>query len=374
MTHPDAKNALVLCGGGIMGAVFEIGCLAALEETIADIRKKNGDDSPDAALSKTFDMFIGTSVGALVASLLANRVSPKTIFDAIKNDDPDNIFNFRRSDIYSFDGIKWVKALWTLFKSSRKIVRRVKASQQVFSLLDFIAVAQELLPKGIFSIRNLDAYVCRIFMNYALSNDFRTVPKELYIPSINLDTGERVIFGHDSAHQKYGNVPICKAITASAAIPFFFEPVIIGGDQFIDAETDKIAHLDIAINEHAKFIMVINPIVPLHNDRNRMCIPTLTKGICGNISDKGLEAIFSQSHRIQHHARLQLGLTYFTSIHPNVRIMVIEPESADMFVENPMSFENRVQVLELGYTTARKALQKSLPEIVSVCRHVSTIR
>lgn len=366
MTARKQKNALVLCGGGIMGAAFEIGCLVALEETILEMQKKDSGSTREPVLTGTFDMFIGTSVGALIASILANGVSPKTVFDAVKNDEVDNIFNFKRSDIYSFDGSKWAKALWSLLKSGRTIAQRIKASQQTFSWLDVMAASQELLPKGILSIRNLDGYVCRLFMNYGMSNDFRKLKRELYIPSINLDTGQRVVFGHRSTDEKYAAVPICKAITASAAIPFFFEPVIIEGDAFIDAETDKIAHLDIAIDENAAFIVLINPIVPLYNDRNRMCIPTLTKGTCGNISDKGLEAIYTQSHRIQHHARLQLGIAYFTATNPNVTVLVIEPESSEMFIENPMSFENRVNVLELGYATARKVLYKSMPEIASV--------
>lgn len=108
-------------------------------------------------------------------------------------------------------------------------------------------------------------------------NDFHSLKKELYIPSITLDTDKRVVFGHRMTDDKFAQVPICKAITASAAIPFFFEPVVIEGEEFIDAETDKIAHVDIAINEGAKFIVLINPIVPVLNDKKRGCIPTLIK-------------------------------------------------------------------------------------------------
>ena len=55
-----SKIALVCAGGGITGALYEIGCLKALDETL-DLDLTN------------LDFYVGVSGGAFVASLLASR-------------------------------------------------------------------------------------------------------------------------------------------------------------------------------------------------------------------------------------------------------------------------------------------------------------
>ena len=57
------KIALCLAGGGITGSMFEVGCLAALDDVLEDGRGVN-----------EFDMFVGISAGAIIAALLANWI------------------------------------------------------------------------------------------------------------------------------------------------------------------------------------------------------------------------------------------------------------------------------------------------------------
>ena len=59
-----AKVALVCAGGGVTGAVYEIGCLRALDELL-------GRSVLD------LDLYVGISGGAFVASILAAGVSPR---------------------------------------------------------------------------------------------------------------------------------------------------------------------------------------------------------------------------------------------------------------------------------------------------------
>ena len=60
---PPGRTALVLAGGGTAGAVYEIGALRAIDDLLVN-RTVND-----------FDIFVGTSAGALVASFLANGMS-----------------------------------------------------------------------------------------------------------------------------------------------------------------------------------------------------------------------------------------------------------------------------------------------------------
>src|SRR3990172_4361873 len=97
MTSPEkakpetaGKIALVLSGGGFPGWMYEVGCMTALDEFFEEGFSVND-----------FDIYVGTSAGAAVAALVANGVKPRTIFEAIR-DDQESVFNFKRHDIYDF--------------------------------------------------------------------------------------------------------------------------------------------------------------------------------------------------------------------------------------------------------------------------------
>src|SRR5471030_1763922 len=59
------KTALVLGGGGFTGGVYEIGALRALDLLAVNSTVNN------------FDVYVGTSAGAFIASLCANGVTPE---------------------------------------------------------------------------------------------------------------------------------------------------------------------------------------------------------------------------------------------------------------------------------------------------------
>ena len=71
------KTALVLAGGGLTGAVYEIGALRAIDDLLLD-RTIND-----------FDIYVGTSAGALVASFIACGISPEIMLKVIDGTQPD---------------------------------------------------------------------------------------------------------------------------------------------------------------------------------------------------------------------------------------------------------------------------------------------
>jgi len=68
--RPD-KTALVLGGGGFTGGVYEIGALRAL-----DLLAIN-------STINQFDVYVGTSAGAFIASLCANGVTPEEMMRVV---------------------------------------------------------------------------------------------------------------------------------------------------------------------------------------------------------------------------------------------------------------------------------------------------
>ncbi len=352
----QSKTALVLSGGGIMGAAYEIGALCALDRLF----------SPGFS-TRRFHTYVGVSAGSVVATLIANRVSPAGLYQSIANDE-SNVFNFKRSDIYR---IKW----WEIFASMGhtaqnlfNIYRHYRRSRWSLSSGDFLHILQEQMPAGIFSLEPLRAYLCEAFRNEGIRDDFDSLPSKLYIPAIDLDSGSRVIFGDEGQRQ----VHICQAITASCAIPVFFRPYRIGSHAYIDGGLGHPAHIDIAIDKGAKLILVINPRVPINNNFEHSCLPSSSYGRCASIADLGIALAWEQAQRVEHRNKLSIALDAYRHKHPDVDIVLIEPSVDEplLFFQNPMSFQARIHVMNYGYQLSMGQIRARYPELQAVfARH-----
>jgi len=327
-----SKIALVLAGGGLTGAVYEIGALRAINDLLQD-RTVND-----------FDIFVGTSAGAIVGSLLANGMSPIAAMDALAGRHVE------------------VRALWAgdLFRPNygeilgrvRRFPATVQAALRHYSrnvndmnLWDFIWTLIEVLPSGLYDGTALEGYMAAALNRPGLSNDFRALARELYIIATDLDTGQRSVFGND----QNSHVPISLAVAASSAVPLLYKPVRIGQRDYIDGGMRGNASIDLAIEHGAKLIVCINPLVPLNNQRKRG-VPML--GPDGTfISDKGMQAIGSQVIRIMMRSGLNYHIKTLRRRHPDVDIILIEPRADDyqMFFYNIMRYSARLLVAEHGY-------------------------
>ena len=72
----SSRTALVLGGGGFTGGVYQIGALRALD-LLSSNRSVN-----------QFDIYVGTSAGSLIASLVANGVTPEQMMRTVNDQLP----------------------------------------------------------------------------------------------------------------------------------------------------------------------------------------------------------------------------------------------------------------------------------------------
>src|SRR5947208_4132635 len=72
----QSKSALVLGGGGFTGGVYEIGALRALD--LLAVNRTIND----------FDVYVGTSAGAFIASMVANGITPEEMMRVINRELP----------------------------------------------------------------------------------------------------------------------------------------------------------------------------------------------------------------------------------------------------------------------------------------------
>src|SRR5919202_5618272 len=93
---------------------------------------------------------------------------------------------------------------------------------------------------------------------------------ELYLTATDLDTCERIVLGG----QEWDDVPISRAVAASTALPMVYKPVEIKGRHLIDGGIRSTTNVDVAVEHGAKFVIVVNPLVPYVNDFQKV-IPTM---------------------------------------------------------------------------------------------------
>jgi len=333
------KYGIHLLGGGVTGAFFHFGVLAALDDHMS---KRTTD----------FDVFAGSSAGSLVSATLAVGVTPQSMIEAIMKDD-QSVFRIRREDIYRFSPMDWsgevLKFLWTLFYIVFLKVQSPKEAPSFFWGL------KDSLPSGLFSLRYYEAWIKEFFENKDLPAFFSQLDKELFIPAIDVDSTQRVVFGSEN----WKHIPFYKAVVASSAIPIFFKPVQIEDRYYMDGGMGTLAHLDIQSNANVKLAIVVNPMVPVNNDHENVRIKTVFEEK-GRIKDKGFTYVYDQGLRTELYGRLHTALHYMGYRDPEMDILLIEPDQDDstMFLFNPMDFESRRQIVEYGYELTRRKLKE----------------
>ena len=352
MADHNGKTALILAGGGIMGAAYEIGCLTALDRLFSS-----------SFSSTEFDTYIGISAGSVIATLIANHIPPSVLFSDITHD-KRTVFNWGRKDIYRLDVPGIIGSCFGVLRNLVGIYRNYRRNHWRFNLHDLIYILQEQFPAGLFSLGPMQNYLCQSFQKEGILDDFHLLERELFIPAYDLDSGERVVFGEEG----FKDVSICRAITASCAIPYFFRPHRVDGRYYIDGSMGRLAHIDLAIARGARLIVLVNPRVPMENDMERFCLPSLSYGKCSSIANLGITFAWEQSQRIENHERLAMALDITRRNHPEVDIVLIEPgrEESLLFFQSPMSDVARRQVMIYGYQLTLSQLKDRFDELSPV--------
>src|SRR5256885_10923505 len=290
-SKPRPRYALALGGGGVIGGMYEVGALAALEERL------NG-------AGHGFDVYVGCSAGSVVASLLAGGVRARDIYQILEEDLDDPI-NFRRNAVFAGDAFRracgrFGRLIWAFGKS---------AIRGRGSIPDMLARAERDMPPGFFSLDALEVYLRTAFASRGLSNAFAERSRTLLIPAIDLNTAERVVFGAGELR----DVPISQAAAASSAIPGFFDPYPINRRDYVDGGTGFSGHADLAAEAGADVVFVVNPLVPNIHDGN------------GSMTARGVYTIMEQAGRIYSQNLLTLGLATLAGEIPRPPLLPPQP-------------------------------------------------
>jgi predicted acylesterase/phospholipase RssA len=335
-----SKTALVLGGGGFTGGVYEIGALRALDLLAVNSTVNN------------FDIYVGTSAGSFVAGMLANGITPDEMMQVLSDDVPSELEDL------DLDKVLKPNYLGFLQKAAMLPLRTVELMRALVRIGDFSAMdigvgLAEALPTGLYTGSGIHDYVSEVLTDAGRANDFRLLERELYLTATDLDTCERIVFGEEG----WNDVPISKAIECSTALPIVYKPVELKGRQLVDGGIRSTTNVDIAVEKGAKFIVVVNPLVPYVNDFEET-IPTVFGTRVRRVSDMGLPAIANQTFRLIAHARLHEAVAQWEEKYPGVDIILLEPEPTDelMFGTPIMDYSRRLQIARHGFESVTATL------------------
>ena len=351
----SSRTALILGGGGLTGGVYEIGALRALD-LLAVNRTVN-----------QFDVYVGTSAGSFVASLAANGVTPEEMMRVVNRQAPTSIRDIDLGTVMRPNYVEFAKSGALLPLRMVGLARTLLGQLGQISLMDVLVGLAEGLPSGVYNGAGVERYVAEVLADPDRTNDFRQLEKELYLAATDLDTCERIVFGTDD----WDDVPISKAVAASTALPIVYRPVEVRGRQLIDGGIRSTTNVDIAVERGAKFVVVVNPLVPYVNDFQKV-IPTITGSRVRRVADMGFPQIGYQAFKLLAHQRLHEAVSHWREKYPGVDIILIEPDPNDelMFDTNILNFAKRLDIARHGFESVTMRLAEDYDELREVCaRH-----
>ena len=334
-TQSRSKTGLAIAGGGPVGAIYELGTLRAIDESIDGLRLHE------------LDVYVGVSSGALIAASLANRITTAELC---------RIFLSKEYASLKFEPERFLQPAYREYfqRATRlpgiltdTLLGLIKnPGQSVISQL--ISELGKAVPSGIFDNETLHDFLEQAFKLTGNSNDFDDLDCQLYVVAVDLDSGTAVRFGSEG----HRDVSISRAVQASAALPGLYPPVEINGHFYVDGALRRTLHASVALDEGTDFLIGVNPLVPFDAG---------AKGQDAEVSDRrltegGLPLILSQTFRAMIQSRMEAGFRKYFSSHPAADLLLMEPDRDDeeVFFTNIFSYADRKALCEHAYQASRR--------------------
>jgi predicted acylesterase/phospholipase RssA len=345
------RLGLALAGGGPLGAIYEIGALAALDEVLV------------GANLCSCDVYVGVSAGAFIAAGLANGMTPadmyRSFIESEMADDPFEPELLLRPALGEY-----LHRLATTPSLLRHALDRYFEAPFSRGFFESFQQLGRALPTGVFDSSGMGDYLRALYSAPGRSNDFRELTRKLFIVATDLDASEAVAFGAEGND----DVPISRAVMASSALPGLFPPVEIKGRHFVDGALMKTVHASVALKEGVKLLFCVNPLVPFDAriaSRRRRNEPA-------SLIDGGLPMVLSQTFRAIVHSRMRVGMDRYARDYPEADVVLFEPSrgDADMFFTNVFSYSSRKRLSEHAYRHTRAQLRERAGELEPIlARH-----
>ncbi|HEX9098374.1 MAG TPA: patatin-like phospholipase family protein [Candidatus Dormibacteraeota bacterium] len=305
------RVGIVLGAGGVLGGAWMAGALVAL-------MRITGWDPSEA------DCLVGTSAGAVFAALLAAGVSPSRLLPSGPTDASWILNELTLESTYRSG--RWLPH--APMGSWRLALAGVLQSPSPWSMLQTLS---GIAPTGRVSPDPIARTVRQI-----VAHGWAAHP-HCRIVATDYASGKRVVFGDAGAP----DASLAEAVSASCAIPGFFEPVAINGRRYVDGGLHSLCNLDLL--DAADLDVVI-------------CFSALTSHL-GEVPAAPLQRAF---HTLFGLAVEQLDRQVRALTDRGVDVVVVEPtvkDKAAMGV-NLMDARRWGVVLEIALSSVARELQR----------------
>ena len=313
MRLSDKKRiALVLSGGGVKAAAFHIGvCLALREKGFKFAGGKSAHDRLQfEGQALTFTLYVGSSAGSVVATLLAAGHTLDSIIDAFTRGQGLTLIPRPKGQSSTLKPLTYRDIFKINFGTAaptrlipRLFRKRLNVSGGMESLLK-----EAFSINGVFSTHNLERYMREEVFS---ENQFTQLGAELYIVATQLNHSRKAVFGPFAESSKNNEIKrvhyatVSEAVAASAALPPFFAPFGIRNQKgkeihYFDGEIRDTLSTHVASEAGADLVIASYSIQPYHYT------PEM-----GSLYDYGMPAIFNQAlyqvvqKKIESHIRHQ---------------------------------------------------------------------
>lgn len=191
MSSGSAQRVVLALSGGGAKAAAHLGAVRAL-----------------AAAGLTPTRYVGTSMGAVIATGLAAGLSPDRI--------AERLMTVRQRDIFAVDRTALIMGVW-----ARALLKPERLRKTL----------EQLLPVSRFS----------------------ELGTPLTVTATDLDSGEELCFGAGGE-----DVPVLDALCASCALPLFFPPFLLNGRRCVDGGLREVVPLAVAGRFPADLVVAVD--------------------------------------------------------------------------------------------------------------------
>ena len=345
-----SKTALVLGGGGFTGGVYEIGALRALD-LLSVNRTVN-----------QFDVYVGTSAGSFVAALAANGITPEEMMRVVNQQVPTpfrdiDVGTLLRPNVLEFAQDGRAAAATAPRGSPRELAPAARRSVSVMDVV--LGLAEGAAVRHLLRLGHRATTCARCSptptapTTSACSSTSSTSPRPTSTPAS----------GSSSAPTAGTTSRSRRAVRASTALPMVYKPVRVNDRELVDGGIVSTTNLDIAVEAGAKFVVVVNPLVPVRQRLLEATSARCSAHARGTSATWASPQIGYQAFKLLAYQRLHEMARQWEERYPGVDIVLIEPEPDDelMFQTSIMNFtqarRDRPPRLRVGDAQARRGLR-----------------
>lgn len=389
--------ALVLSGGGIKAAAFHLGVCLALREkgfqfaggTKEEVQLRYPDDR------LTFKIYVGSSAGSFITSLLASGHSVESIIDAFERGAESELNKFSRKrkiftrlkpityrEIFAVNGTNFLDSLPGFLRRKSLVTGGLEA---------FLKNGFKL--NGLFTTKNIERY---LRTNVLKENSFSSLGVKSYVIATQLNHSRKVVFGdfpetYKVKNIKYANfASISDAVAASTSLPPFFAPYGIKNQKgkelfFFDGEIRDTLSTHVAADAGADLVIASYSIQPYHynpvmGSLHNYGIPLIINQALYQVIQQKIEKHIDHQQQIaaimsavdgyfrqqglpdEHREKLLEILTKRVNFRPEVDWIYIHPSPNDyeMFFVDHFSLNAEIlgRIVHIGFRAGIQALRK----------------